>query len=163
MPDLVPLLIERLRAGLSRIGDSFTSRWDPCGSETFLVVATPDGHGPDARWRVDLAARSVAPANGYHLPAAAENADSPPDEADPTGSNWDVIGPAEVWDQVMTGRLNLSVALRRNQLRYCEGEEVGPTVAETRGGMLADLLGLATWGRAQNRARRAGQPARTQA
>jgi sulfotransferase family protein len=163
LPDLAPLLIERLRAGVARIGESFTSRWDPCGSESFLVVATPEGHGRDARWRVDLAARSVTPANGYREPAAAGNGDSPAGEAGPADSNWDIIGPAYVWDQVVTGRLNLSVALRRNQLRYCESEEVGPTVAETRAGMLADLVGLATWGRAQNPARRAKQAARTQA
>lgn len=164
MPDLAPLLIERLRDGLTRIGDSFTRRWDPCGGESFLVVATLDGrHGPDARWLVDLGAKSIAPANNHHRSAVAAAADSAAEEAEPGGTDWDIIGAADAWDQVLTGRTNLSVALRRNQLRYCEGDEVGPTIAETRAGMLADLLGLATWGQAQNGARRSKQAAKVRA
>jgi hypothetical protein len=157
MPDLAPRLIERLREGVVKIGDTFTRRWEPCGSESFMIVATPEGnHGPDSRWLVDLSSRSIQPANGYHRPATAANGEQP-DGADSAAkpTNFDVIGPAEAWEQVVAGRVNLSVALRRNDLRYCEEEEAGPIIAETRAGMLADLLGLATWGQARPGASRA--------
>jgi hypothetical protein len=164
MPDLAPRLIERLREGVVRIGDTFTHRWDPCGTESFMIVATPEGnHGPDTRWLVDLSSRSVRPANGYHGPAVAANGGQANSAGNPAKStNFDVIGPAEAWEQVIAGRVNLSVALRRNDLRYCEDEEAGPIIAETRAGMLADLLGLATWGQARPGAGRAMARARTE-
>jgi hypothetical protein len=164
MPDLAPQLIERLRKGVVRIGDTFSRRWDPCGSESFMIVATPDGnHGPDARWVVDLSSRSVRPGGGYHRPATVPNGEQAGGADGPEkGTNFDVIGPAEAWEQVVAGRVNLSVALRRNDLRYCEEEEAGPIIAETRAGMLADLLGLATWGQARPGAGRAMTLARTQ-
>jgi hypothetical protein len=157
MPDLAPRLIERLREGVVRIGDTFTRRWDPCGTESFMIVATPQGnHGPDARWVVNLSSRSIRPANGHHRPASAANGEQPGGADGPAkATNFDVIGPAEAWEQVVAGRMNLSVALRRNDLRYCEEEEAGPIIAETRAGMLADLLGLATWGQARPGASRA--------
>jgi len=160
MPDLAPRLIERLRDGVTRMSDTFTQRWEPCSSESFLVVATPEGdRGRDARWRVDLTSRSIVPANGYHRPAPAsgsgEDEDKDRDRDRDKDTNWDIIGPAEAWEQVLAGRMNLSVALRRNQLRYCEEEEVGPTIAETRAAMLADLLGLASWGQARPQSSRA--------
>jgi Sulfotransferase family len=156
-PDLAPLLIERLRDGVTRMSDTFTQRWEPCGTESFLIVATPqDDHGPGARWRVDLTSRSIAPANGYHQPAPASGGNgAAAAEDEDNGTNWDIVGPAEAWEQILAGRMNLSVALRRNQLRYCEEEEAGPIVAETRAGMLADLLGLASWGQARPQASRA--------
>jgi Sulfotransferase family len=164
MPDLAPRLIERLREGVVRIGDTFTRRWEPCGSESFMVVATPEGnHGPDARWLVDLSSRSVRPGGGYHRTAVAANGEQHGGEGGPAkATNFDVIGPAEAWEQVIAGRVNLSVALRRNDLRYCEDEEAGPIIAETRAGMLADLLGLATWGQARPGAGRAMARAKTE-
>jgi hypothetical protein len=132
---------ERLVAGLKRIDDRFASRWEPCGTESFLVVATPpDGGGPDARWWVDLSAGTVT-VNGAH-PAGSED-----DGEDATG--WDIIASADTWEQVVSGRTNLSVALRRHQMRYLEQGEPGPFIADTRMGMLADLLGLASWGQAR--------------
>ncbi len=151
MPDLVPLVAERLREGVARAGEAFARRWEPCGTESFLVVATPEGNrGPDARWRVDLASRAVTPADDHHRPAPAANGhrgDGGSPGRDDT--DWDIIGSASVWQQIMTGRMNLSVALRRNELRYCEEAEAGPVVPETRTAMLADLLGLASWGQAR--------------
>jgi hypothetical protein len=132
---------ERLAAALQRIDGGFASRWEPCGTESFLVVATPpDGGGPGARWWVDLSAGTVTTVDGDH-PAQAEDGE---DGEDATG--WDVIASVDTWDQVFSGRTNLSVALRRHQLRYLEQGESGPFIADTRLGMLADLLGLASWG-----------------
>lgn len=150
---------ERLQAGLKRMDERFASRWEPCGSESFLVVATPpDGRGPDARWQLDLSAGTVTPVdartgNGGEPASDGEGDTGGEDDEDATG--WDIIASADTWEQVMSGRTNLSVALRRHQVRYCEQGEPGPFIADTRMGMLADLLGLASWGQArQDRALR---------
>jgi hypothetical protein len=140
---------ERLAAGLRQMDDRFASRWEPCGAESFLVIATPpDGGGPDARWQVDLAAATVTriddayPGPGGHAEGGESDAD------DESEGGWDIIASADTWEQIIAGRANLSVALRRHQLRYCEQAETGPFIADTRLGMLADLLGLASWGQA---------------
>jgi hypothetical protein len=147
---------ERLEAGLEYVDERFVSRWQPCGADSFLVVATPtDGNGGDARWWVDLAAGKVTTVNG--VPPRATDGGSPPgdgeggaggDDAEEETS-WDIIASADTWEQVIAGRTNLSVALRRHQLRYCDLGEPGPFIADTRMGMLADLLGLASWGQAR--------------
>jgi hypothetical protein len=142
-PEFASVVGERLGAGLSRLGDGFARRWGSCTEDSFLIVATPlDGSGPNAEWRVDLAAGTVT-ANGDDRPPA----DVSDDEGKPD-SNWDIIGSADTWEQVLGGRTNLSVALRRNQLRYYDDGDAGPFVADTRMGMLADLLGLVGWGSA---------------
>jgi hypothetical protein len=159
---------ERLAAGLRQLDDGFASRWEPCGAESFLVVATPpDGGGPDARWRVDMAAATVTrvedavPGPGGHEgPEGGESGTEGDDDG--SGGGWDIIASADTWGQVIAGRMNLSVALRRHQVRYCEQAETGPFVADTRMGMLADLLGLASWGQArQDRSQPAGARAGT--
>jgi hypothetical protein len=71
---------------------------------------------------------------------------------DSDAGDWDVIGPVGVWDQVVRGEVNLSVVLRRYELRYCDYGDAGPVVAEARIGMLADLLGLTGWGRPRDTA-----------
>lgn len=137
-PGFARLVGERLEAGLARIDERFASRWEPCGTESFLVVATPaDGSGPGARWWVDLAANVIT---------AVDSARSALGEEE---TGWDVIASVDTWEQIVSGRVNLSVALRRHQLRYCEQGEPGPFIADTRMGMLADLLGLASWGQAR--------------
>jgi hypothetical protein len=126
------LLGARLAAGLARLGAEFTRRWGPCSAEMFLVTATPEGgSGTATRWRVDLSAGTVAVAAG--IPAAGLG-----------GARWDIVGPADVWEQVVNGDLNLSLAVRRRQLRYCDNGEDG-AVPRTRISMLADLLDLTVW------------------
>jgi hypothetical protein len=139
------LVGERLGAGLARVDDMFAQRWEPCGAESFEVVATPAaGPGPNACWRVDLAARTVGMVNGGHLEPGQDAGQG----EEPDGG-WDIIGSADTWEQLIYGRLNMSVALRRHQLRYLDTGEAGPVAADTRIGMLADLLGLTSWGQAR--------------
>ena len=57
-------------------------------------------------------------------------------------SDWDVVGYADAWDDVMDGNLNLYVALRTCKLRYCENAESTPVEADNRARMLVHLLGL---------------------
>jgi len=135
-PEFAALLRERLSTGVTRLSEGFGHRWEPCAKDTFEVVATPQaGTGPNARWLVDLGAGTVAACAG----------DEEPD------SDWDVIASADTWDQVVSGKLNMSVALRRHLFRYRESGETGPTAADARIGMLADLLGLTSWGQARQR------------
>lgn len=115
---------------MSRIDDQFARRWGPSSGEIFGVLAaaavgTPAGEN---RWRVDLASRTVAS-----------------DPGDGENTSWDIIGSASAWTAVLTGHTNLGVALRRCELRYCEGNDDGPVAADTRIGMLADFLGLRSW------------------
>jgi hypothetical protein len=121
----------QLRAGLAEAEADVVARWAPHGTESMVAVSTPaDARQPTEYWLVDLKNRTVSFTDG----AAQEDSD------------WDVIGSATAWEQVIAGKLNLSVALRSAQLRYCDGDDpIGPVAAETRLAMLADLLGLAKW------------------
>jgi hypothetical protein len=122
---------QRLQAGLARIDERFTRVWEPYSAETFLVtVVPPDGDGAHSRWRVDLATRAVSDASR---------------SADTAGASWEIIGSAEMWEQVMSGVANLSVAFRRRQLRYSDTGTSRPAVPGLRMGMIADLLGITTW------------------
>jgi Sulfotransferase family len=142
-PEFARVVGERLEAGTGRLSEGFTSRWAPCTSESFEVVATPAaGRGPNARWLVDLAAGTVTVVT-----------DTGPDDSDDDeepDTDWEIIASVDTWEQLIAGSLNMSVALRRHQLRYLEQGEAGPTAADTRLAMLADLLGLTSWGRARS-------------
>ena len=121
----------RLQAGVGRADAQAASRWEPYGADTVVAVSvSADPRQPGEHWLVDLKARTVTF-------ASAEAQES---------SDWDIIGTAEAWEQVMAGQLNLSAALRSCQLRYCDSEESGgPLAAARRIGILADLLGIANW------------------
>jgi len=140
MPRAFLLIGDLLQAGLFRISDRFISRWGSCASESFLVIATSADAGGSARWRVDLAARTVALASGSQSGDGAR-----------TGVAWQIIGQAGAWEQVIRGNINLNVALRRRDLRYCSTGEAA-SVGATRMSMLADLLGITSW--------RSAEPAR---
>jgi hypothetical protein len=163
--EIAPLLIDRLRTGIKRTDPEFAAKWEPCGRDSVLVVATPEnGHGPAAHWRVDLAAATVTTEEEPDLPApsseapaadsetAAEKAETAQAgregaEEEATEENaWDIIASADTWQQVLTGKVNLSVALRRHMIRYCDQGDTGPVTADIRVAMLADLLGLTSWG-----------------
>jgi hypothetical protein len=138
IPRWVLLLGDRLQGGLLRVSDRFTGRWGPCAKESFLVVATSAADGGSvARWRVDLAARTVTLA-GH---AAADG-----------DACWQLTGSDTTWGRVLSGAVNLNVALRHRDLRYCDTGTVPGSVTVARMDMLADLLGVTSW-------RPAGQPA----
>jgi hypothetical protein len=157
-PEFGKDLGERLATGLAAVGDDFARRWAPCSDDAFMVVATsPDEDGPDARWWVDLEAHTVAVIEGARpVPTAgtrivdADGATTEAEEEDETG--WDVIATLDIWRDLVAGRTNLSVELRRHKIRYCAMDETGQIIADTRLGMLSDLLGLASWGRAMREA-----------
>jgi hypothetical protein len=118
-----------LTAGLDRMDDRFGDRWAPCTDEAFCVLVLSAAKArPPVRWRVDLAARTIT---------------SPSEDKDDTA--WDMIGTADVWDEIVDGRLNFSVAMRRCQIRYLDSGEAPAAAHDTRIGMLADLLGLTSW------------------
>jgi protein-tyrosine sulfotransferase len=95
--------------------------------ESFVaVVLSRDRAVPAEYVLVDLGERAVAQA----------------DRRAQDESDWDVVGYADAWDNVMDGNLNLYVALRTCKLRYCENAESTPVEADNRARMLVRLLGL---------------------
>jgi len=125
------LLGNRLRAGLAGIRPDAISGRETWGDEKFVAIWVPeDPREPAEHWLVRLDERTAS-----FVSAAAQE-----------GSDWDVIGSADAWEQVLAGKLNLSVALRACQLRYCGGDESGPLAADTRIRVLADLMALTNWG-----------------
>lgn len=130
-PVLSELLGSRLRASLERADPDITARWERWGSETAVAVWVPADPGqPAEHWLIDLKNRAVTFTTG-----AAQDS-----------SDWDVVGSAAAWEQVIAGTLNLSAALRACKLRYCASEETrDPMAGEARITILADLLGITTW------------------
>jgi hypothetical protein len=146
-PVRAPAVAERLEAGLARMGEEFARRWDPCAAESFELIVTPPGvPGRIERWLVDLSQRMVTRVDATAAPAEADVRDGTVESDDDSGGAWDIIAPAEIWEQLLSGQVNLAVALRRNQMRYCDEEDASPVIAATRLALLADLLGLASWG-----------------
>ena len=124
------LLGERLRAGVLDAAEQRSSRWERHASETFVAVWIPtDPHQPAEHWLVNLSEGTVS----FAGPSAQEHSD------------WDIVGAAEAWQQVMSGRLNFNVALRACQLRYCDGDESSPLASAARISILAALLGITGW------------------
>jgi len=127
-----------LQAGLFRISDRFVRQWEPCSADTFMIIGTStDDAGASARWRVDLAAKIVSLASAG--------------QAEQNGSaTWQIVGCAEAWEKVLSGRANLGVLLRQRELRYCDTGEAR-SVGLRRIAMLTDLLGLTSWRTSQPR------------
>jgi hypothetical protein len=121
---------DRLLASLTRANGT-ADRWAPHDTETVVAVTIPpDPRQPAEHWLVDLKNRTVTFTDG----SAQEHSD------------WDVIGSADAWERVISGQLNLSIALRSARLRYCDNDEDDrPLAGEARTRILADLLGLTTW------------------
>ena len=132
-PPGLRMMAARLLSGMARLDGQFASLWQPCSREAFLVTVTaPGGGGITARWRVDLAAAAITSASGL---APGETG----------GAQWDIIGPADTWKQVLDGGINLSVAFRTRQLRYCDTGNVAAAVPGIRVAMLGELLGITVW------------------
>jgi sulfotransferase family protein len=129
-PVLSRLLGDRLAAGLEQNRPQMASRWNGHGGETFVAVWIPsDPRQPAEHWLIDLGKRTVA------LTSQSAQEDSV----------WDIIGSAEAWQQLIAGRLNMSVALRACQIRYCDSDEASSVASEARIAMLANLLGITSW------------------
>jgi hypothetical protein len=120
----------RLLSGMARLDERFATLWSPCSGEVFLfTVTTPGGGAVAARWRVDLAAPAITSASGL---APGETG----------GAQWDIIGSADTWKQVLDGGIDLGVAFRTRQLRYCDTGDVAAAVPGIRVAMLSELLAL---------------------
>ncbi len=121
---------EQLRAALAVAGTDLAARWPGQAAETFVAVSVSTGPARRAEyWLVDLQAAAVTLTG----PDAQQHSD------------WDVIGAAEAWDQILDHGLNLQVALRSCQLRYCDNDDATHIVADSRIRILARLLGLPSW------------------
>ena len=144
------VLTDRLAAGVARIDSVFADRWREHIAESFTVaIRQPHSDNPVC-WHVDLAARALI---NDGSPAAVDKENG--DDDDDAEAAWSIVGTAQAWLELLDGRLNLSVALRRNELRYCDYGENEIFVTEGRVALLADLLGLPSL--AHNAAIAAGQ------
>jgi hypothetical protein len=130
-----PLRSERLGAALrsglmTASGAQSARRLKPRVNETFVAVAiTKGGERPAEYWLVDLGQATVLPV----------------DREAQEDSDWDVIGTLDAWENVIDHRVNLSVALRSCDLRYCDNGDTTPLAAAARIGILGQLLGLSSW------------------
>ena len=119
-----------LRAALDSVTADLRARWVPHAAETFVAVAAPGRSGEETEyWQVDLKA-------GVVTPAGREAQDK---------SDWDVVASADTWRKIISRDLNLNVALRSCQLRYCDESDSGAVTADTRLSILAALLGIGVW------------------
>jgi hypothetical protein len=135
MPRAYLLLGDLLQTGLFRVSDRFARRWGACAAESFLVIVTsPSADDGSATWRVDLSARTVTLVDTRQADAR-------------VGGNvsWQITGSVGTWERVIRGAVNLNVALRRRELRYCDIGAATGTVPVTRISMLADLLSITSW------------------
>jgi hypothetical protein len=124
------LLATALRAGLDSLAQGTAKCPEGLSGETFVAVWVPaDARQQAEHWLVDLGAHTVS------LVGREAQEDS----------DWDMVGSSDAWEQVISGNLNLSVALRACRLRYCDGNETRPLIADTRLALLGQLLGLARW------------------
>jgi Sulfotransferase family len=129
-PPEAAILAGRLAAGLAQFGAAMAARWQAQQAETFTVVIRQPHSAAWVR-AVDLSAGEVTTGG----PAGDAGEDGA--EAD-----WSIVGTAEAWLRVLDGDLNLSTALRRNEVRYCDYGENDYFVTEARITLLATLLGI---------------------
>jgi hypothetical protein len=124
-------LCHQLRTGLSiAAGNPTTGRRAPKNAETFVaIVTTSNPVCPAEYWQVDLGEGTVTKV----------------DKRAQKNSDWDVIGTQEAWDKILRHEVNLSVAFRNCELRYCDNGGATPIATENRIRILGELLGLAAW------------------
>ena len=136
------VLTSRLAAGLARLDAGAAARWEAQLTEAFTVVIRQP-HSVARVWNVDLSGRELIADDGAAA-GAADDADAEVDGADEDAEvDWSVVGSAETWLKLLNGELNMSTALRRNELRYCDYGENDFFVTEARISLLAALLGTA--------------------
>jgi hypothetical protein len=142
------ILSDRLAAGLARHGASLPTRWKAQAGETFTVVIREPHSAPWVR-TVDLGAGVIVSGNRAAAAPDVPNPDVPnPDvpDMDADGGedgpdeDWSIVGTAQAWARLLDGDLNMSTALRRNEVRYCDYGENDYFVTEARITLLAALL-----------------------
>jgi hypothetical protein len=128
------VLAERLAQGAARLGGAAAARWRGRLGEAFTVVIREPGGAVPVWWRVCPGAGTLVTAS---RPAGGGDGDG-------GDADWSVVGTGQAWLAVLDGEVNLSVALRRNELRYCDyGEGDGDVfAAEARLDLLCALLGI---------------------
>jgi Sulfotransferase family len=129
------ILSDRLAVGLAQFGASLSDRWKAQAGETFTVVIRQPHSGPWVR-TVDLGEGAIL--SGEDGPDA----------------DWSIVATAEAWARLLDGDLNMSTALRRNEVRYCDYGENDYFVTEARITLLASLLGIPALTEGANGARR---------
>ena len=127
-----PIRSERLgaalRSGLMAVSET-AKPLEAHADETFVAVAIIKGAPhPAEYWLVDLGQAMVSPVSSE----AQEDSD------------WDVIGTLYAWEKVIDRQVNLSVALRSCELRYCDNGETTLLDADARIGILGQLLGFSS-------------------
>ena len=105
-------------------------------AETFTVVIRQPNSAVPVPWHVDPAARTVI--GGESAAGVADDGASD----DGSGADWSIVGTADAWLRLLDGDLNMSAALRRNELRYCDYGENDFFVTEARISLLVALLGM---------------------
>jgi hypothetical protein len=135
-PPGAEVLAGRLRAGLARLDAGLAARWEPRMAETFTVVIRQPNSAVPVPWHVDPAARTVI--GGESAAGVADDGASD----DGSGADWSIVGTADAWLRLLDGDLNMSAALRRNELRYCDYGENDFFVTEARISLLVALLGM---------------------
>jgi hypothetical protein len=130
------VLGDRLAAGLARFGTGMATRWQAQMTESFTVVIREPHRAPLVQ-HVDLSLGEVTSNSGAADGAAWDGSSEGNAEAD-----WSIVGTAETWLRLLDGNLNVSAALRRNELRYCDYGESNYFVTEARISLLMDLLGM---------------------
>jgi protein-tyrosine sulfotransferase len=143
------LLEESLRIRLASIDDRFANRWESVLTDKFLIVCRTQAGGCEVQWLVDLVTRGITREDEEDEDQASEDMTpegAAPDDTEPEDVEWTILGSPETWQAILSGQVNLQVAMRHNDLRYCSAsEEDGPLTSTTRVAMLADLLGLSPW------------------
>jgi hypothetical protein len=134
------VLTDRLSAGLARFDVGMAAQWEAQMTETFTVVIRQPQSIPWA-WNVDLSQREVISGGGSPA-GSADDADVDGAGEDGAGADWSIVGTAETWLRLLGGDLNMSTALRHNELRYCDHGENDFFVSEARISLLAALLGM---------------------
>jgi hypothetical protein len=131
----------RLRSQVESAGGRFAGQWESYTAEKFLIVSRTATGGGETQWLVDMSARTIT------AETEADDSEAADDGKD-DDVTWSILGSPETWEAVLSGQLNLHAALRHNDLRYCPADTENPVVSQTRITMLADLLGLGAWARA---------------
>ena len=139
LPPEAAVLADRLAAGVARVDDAFAARWQGRMAEIFTVAIREPNSSSPVCWQLNLADRTLISGG---QPAAADPGSTDDDGGD---ADWSIVGTARAWLEVLSGRRNLSAALRHNELRYCDFGENDIFATEDRIALLASLAGLPSW------------------